>query len=191
MNIWSLASRSAFSRNLLTYVFFNICSIIAILTFIYYSTVEVIENEVAEVVETEIRSLEDVYRSGGLIELKNILARRIATADGDAIYLLSAPNNERIVGNLSQWPLDIKTNGAWTILPLYQTDLETTVLVGARAYTLDFGAKLLVGRDMRARRYFQNTLTEALIGALVLTLILALICGAFFFPTSVATIKIG
>ncbi len=175
----SLLPKSAYARNILAFVLFNVGSIAAILGFVYFSTVEVIENEVAEVVEAEIRSLEDEYRAGGLARLRTALSRRVEVADGDAIYLLSAPNNQRIVGNLSQWP-DIRTDGEWTLLSLYRTDTASTVLVGARAYTLGLGAKLLVGRDMRARRDFQETLTEAMIWALIIVVILALIGGVIF-----------
>lgn len=180
MTLWKIIPKSSFSQNILTYVVFNLCTLAAVLAFVYFSTVEVIENEVAEVVETEIRSLADVYKSGGLSELRIALIRRIEAADGDAIYLLSAPNNQRIVGNLSQWPRGIETDGEWTLVQLFRTDIDTTVLVGARAYNLGLGAKLLVGRDMRARRDFQDTLTEAMIGATILTIILTLLGGIIF-----------
>ena len=175
----SLLPKSAYARIILTYVLFTVGTIAGVLGFVYFSTVEVIENEVAEVVEAEIRSLEGEYRSGGLARLRTALSRRVEVADGDVIYLLSAPNNQPIVGNLSQWP-DINTDGEWTMLSLYRTDTESNVLVGARAYTLGLGAKLLVGRDMRARRDFQETLTEAMVGALLLVIILALIGGIIF-----------
>lgn len=180
MTLWKIVPKSAFSQNILTYVIFNLCTIAAVLAFVYFSTVEVIENEVAEVVETEIRSLADEYKSGGLGELRAALIRRIEVSDGDAIYLLSAPNNQRIVGNLSQWPRGIETDGEWTVVQLFRTDTDATVLVGARAYNLGLGAKLLVGRDMRARRDFQDTLTEAMIGATILTVILTLLGGILF-----------
>jgi hypothetical protein len=176
---FSILPKSAYLRIILTYVLFTAATITGVLVFVYFSTVEVIENEVSEVVEAEIRSLEDEYRSGGLTRLRAALARRVETADGDAIYLLAAPNNQRIVGNLSQWPPDINTNGDWTILSLYRTDTQSEVLVGARAYTLGLGAKILVGRDMRARRDFQETLTDAMAVASILVLILALL-GAIF-----------
>lgn len=176
----SILPNSAYLRIILTYVLFTAATITGVLVFVYFSTVEVIENEVAEVVATEIRSLEDEYRSGGLARLRAALARRVETADGDAIYLLTAPNNQRIVGNLSQWPPNINTNGDWTILSLYRTDTQSEVLVGARAYSLGLGAKILVGRDMRARRDFQETLTEAMVVAFVLVLILALLGGVIF-----------
>ncbi len=176
----SILPNSAYLRIILTYVLFTAATITGVLVFIYFSTVEVIENEVAEVVATEIRSLEDEYRSGGLARLRAALARRVDTADGDAIYLLTAPNNQRIVGNLSQWPPNINTNGDWTILSLYRTDTQSEVLVGARAYSLGLGAKILVGRDMRARRDFQETLTEAMAVAFFLVLILALLGGVIF-----------
>ncbi len=177
---FSILPKSAYLRIILTYVLFTAATITGVLVFVYFSTVEVIENEVSEVVEAEIRSLEDEYRSGGLTRLRAALARRVETADGDAIYLLAAPNNQRIVGNLSQWPPDINTNGDWTILSLYRTDTQSEVLVGARAYTLGLGAKILVGRDMRARRDFQETLTEAMAVASILVLILALLGGVIF-----------
>lgn len=172
--------KSAYARNILTYLLFNVVTIGAVLGYIYFSTVEVIENEVAEVVETEIRALEEEYIANGLRGLRAALSRRIETADGDAVYLLAAPNNQPIVGNLSQWPIDIATDGEWTIVTLLRTDTSQSILVGARAYSLGLGAKILVGRDMRARRDFQNTLTGAMIGALILMVILATIGGAVF-----------
>ena len=52
MNSLSMFSKSAYARNILTYLLFNVVTIGAVLGYIYFSTVEVIENEVAEVVET-------------------------------------------------------------------------------------------------------------------------------------------
>ncbi len=177
--IWVLP-KSAYARNILLYLLFNLITIGTVLGFIYFSTVEVIENEVAEVVETEIRALEDEYITGGIPRLRAALSRRIETADGDAVYLLSAPNNQPIIGNLSQWPTAINTDGEWTVLSLRRNDTGESILVGARAYSLGIGSKILVGRDMRARRDFQNTLTEAMIGALVVVIILATIGGIVF-----------
>ena len=180
MTGFSIIPKSAYARNILTYVAFNVGTIAAVLGFVYYSTIGVIENEVSEVVETEIRALEDEYRAGGLVRLRDAVSRRVDTADGDAIYLLSAPNNQPIVGNLRQWPETIRTDGEWTILNLVRNDTGENILVGARAYSLGLGSKILVGRDMRARRDFQDTLTEAMIGALIVVLILATIGGVIF-----------
>ena len=180
MNSLSMFPKSAYARNILTYLLFNVVTIGAVLGYIYFSTVEVIENEVAEVVETEIRALEEEYIANGIPGLRAALSHRIENADGDAVYLLSAPNNQPIVGNLLQWPNDITTDGEWTIVTLIRRDTSQSISVGARAYSLGLGAKILVGRDMRARRDFQNTLTGAMIGAILLMIILATIGGAVF-----------
>ncbi|MBU0723870.1 MAG: HAMP domain-containing histidine kinase [Alphaproteobacteria bacterium] len=156
-------------------------SAVLLLSFIWWTTAGVIERQVGETVEAELRGLADQYRTEGPRGLIQAIDRRSSrgAGDPDGIYLLTDPLGRRVAGNIDTWPAGVQTDGQWTRLEVFRADVERRRLIGARAFALGGGYRLLVGRDMVALGSFQAVLLEALIWGVGVTLVLGLISGIF------------
>ena len=147
--------------------------------FIYWSTIAVIEDEVRETVGAEIRGMAEQFSESGLARLVAVIQERTSSdVNPEAVYLLADQFGHRIAGNLGDWPPTIVPDGSWQTVELIRKDLNATVLVGARAYSLlPRGYRLLVGRDMRARTEFRERVVRSLIGAAAIAFLLSVIAG--------------
>ncbi len=173
-----LSSSGTFRFALLYALLFGLA---ALLLFggLYWSTAALIERQVADTVAAELRALSDRYRSEGMSGLQLAIEQRSAAgADPESVYLLADAGLQPLAGNLRNWPEEAVPDGSWVQLQLYRRDQEGgPVLVGARAFHLPNGSRLLVGRDMEARRHFQTTLLRNLAITLGLTLVIGLAGG--------------
>ncbi len=170
--------RNATSRLIAVHLLLVALSTALVLAFVYVSTKRVIEGEVREVVEAELRGLAGEYESGGTRGLVRAIERRMAS-DGrqDAVYLLADAEGQPIAGNLSRWPPEFGTSDRWIELELYRTDHERPARVSAASFHLPGGERLLVGRDAQARAAFDRTLFRAVVWALAAAGGLALASG--------------
>ena len=101
-------------------------------------------------ITNDATALADHYSLGGAPLLAEAINDRLAeNVDGDAIYLLIDPLNNRIAGNLDVWPNGLDQVDAWYELPVTRKGTHSVALL--RAYALDNGDQLLVGRDVRSR----------------------------------------
>lgn len=169
--------RGASFRFAVLYTLLFATSMAALGSFVYWSSVEVIERQVADTVQAELRGLAEQYAVQGLPRLLEVIEQRSAPGgDTDNVYLLVGPGLRRLAGNLQSWPVAAEPDGEWLRLKLFRT-LEHTepVLVGARAFELRGGFRLLVGRDMQARESLRRTILEAIAWGLGAALLL----GAF------------
>lgn len=166
--------RGASFRFAILYALLFSASMAIVGSFVYWSSVDVIERQVANTVQAELRGLAEQYAERGLPRLVEVVSQRSAPGgDTDNVYLLVSPNNQRLAGNLLSWPETAQPDGEWLRLELYRTlERPEPVLVGGRAFALRGGYRLLVGRDMGARETLRRRILEALgsglAGALVL-----------------------
>lgn len=171
--------RSAASRLVLVHLALVALSTALVLAFVYYSTRSVIEGQVRDVVETEIRALADDYRTGGMLGLAIAIERRLSSDErDDTVYLLADAHGRRVAGNLAGWPPVVPARGGWVEVDLYRSDRDRVSTISAAALPLD-GGRLLVGRDSRAEAVFRRTLLRALGWALGASSLLALASGWF------------
>jgi len=170
--------RNATSRLIAVHLALVAISTALVLAFVYWSTKSVIDAEVREVVEADLRGLSDEYQRLGVTGLADAIERRLLLpGERDDIYLLADQNGHRIAGNLANWPPGVSPGAGWTQLTHQRTDSGQSVLVSAASFRLAGGESLLVGRDARARAAFDRTLVQALIWASGVTGILALLTG--------------
>lgn len=170
--------RNATSRLIAVHLLLVALSTALVLAFVYVSTKRVIEGEVREVVEAELRGLAGEYDSGGTLGLAQAIERRTASdARQDAVYLLADAEGQPIAGNLRRWPPEFGTSDRWVELELYRTDHERPARVSAASFHLPGGERLLVGRDAQARAAFDRTLFRAVVWALAAAGGLALASG--------------
>jgi len=171
-------SRSAAFRFALVYALLFSLSLLLLFGGFYWSTATLIEQQVSDTVAAELRALADRYRDEGIDGLQAAVQQRSAPgADQENVYLLTNRRLQPLSGNLRAWPEGVVPDGSWWQLHLYRRGQDGPVLIGARAYQLSDGSRLLVGRDMEARRHFQNKLLQNLVISLVLTLAIGITGG--------------
>ncbi len=170
--------RNATSRLLAAHLVLVALSTAMVLAFVYYSTRDVIEAGVREVVAADLRGLGDDYRDGGVLGLTRAINRRLADRGRrDTVYLLADHQGNRIAGNLAGWPPVVPPQSGWVELDLYRNDRERVTTLSVAAITLPTGERLLVGHDSEAQRKFRRTLLGALGWALAAAGLLALASG--------------
>lgn len=169
--------KSATLRLLLLYLLASFISAALALAIVYVGVTRLLEGQTATVVEAELRGLVDDYAQGGQFELRSAILRRTQSReDDDAVYLYATSSGAPLAGNLSSWP-DIPLDGRWRKVTLVRTDVRKRVLVGGRAFQLEGGSRLFVGRDLRAQRQFEGILTLTLVALLVFFLLAGSFAG--------------
>ena len=159
-----------------------------ILGFIYYTTAVFIDEQASETILAESTGLREQYRSNGLAGLIAVVAERSARDRADnAIYLLTDPNYQRIVGNLSTWPRQLRPAGGFVEFAIQSIDRDAppdadpgASLARAEVFRLVSGHYLLVGRNLQEHLLFQEVVTQSLLWALVITVGFGLIGGLVF-----------
>lgn len=177
MPLPNLFRTTAFRLTVL-YLLLFVASVVAILGFIYWSTVAVIDRQAAATIDAEITGLADQYKDRGLGGLMDAVRERAGeNGNRDNVYLLWDPQTGPLAGNLAAWPPSAAGVSEWVHLTLVRREEQRTVPheVTARTFQLAGGYRLLVGRDMYERTKFRrlvvNTLTWSLAGALALGLL--------------------
>jgi signal transduction histidine kinase len=169
--------RSAGIRLALVYATVFGLSAFALAFSLWYSTVGLLERQVEVAVRNDAAALLDHFTVGGVPSLSTAIQDRLSDkVDGDAIYLLMDPLQNRIVGNLDHWPTGLDSTDAWYELPVTRQGTASVALL--RAYDLQGGYQLLVGRDVRAKAHLRHLLQAGLLWAMGIMAVLGII-GAF------------
>jgi signal transduction histidine kinase len=154
----------------------------ALLLSVYLLTQRAMERQVDLVVETEIESLREDYRSGGRKRLIDVLDKR--TDDWGrlgAAYLLIDKQGVVLAGNLPAWPTMSNSVGAWREFDITVNEQGRAVNhpVRAAVVALD-GNRLLVGTDVSERRRFTQRLRAMTFWGIGLTAALIAVTGWWF-----------
>ncbi len=143
----------------------------AILSYVYYSTVGLLERQTQETIHAEVEGLADQYRIRGMPGILDIVVRRSRETDG-GLYALNGPDGARIAGNIANLPKEFDKDGGWVDFPIRVNGQDRTV----RAYHVELTGEyeLVVGRDVQSLRLFGIVIRNTLYWALGLSLILGL-----------------
>ena len=179
-----LINTSAFRLAAIYFTLFA-TSVLALLTFIYFSTADFVEAQAEETIDAEIRGLAEQYREHGLAGLVEIIDQRIAAAQrtpsriDDTIYLMTDPLLHKLAGNLETWPETVERGSGWVSFPVTEKIGDTTESDNARAsvVVLPGNFHLLVGRNLRDARLFRLRITNTMGWAALITLGLGVIGG--------------
>ena len=172
--------RTATFRLALIYLALFGISVVALVAFLYVSSVRVIERQTDETIEAEITGLSEQYRGDGLLGLRAAIAER-SRGQRHSLYLLVAPGQRVIAGNLDAWPRVATGPKGWLNFSFGQPvgrDFETRE-ARARHILLDNGFQLLVGRDIQQRLEIDALIRESLVWAVALLLVFGLAGGVF------------
>jgi len=182
--VTGLINTSAFRLAAIYFTLFA-TSVLALLTFIYFSTADFVESQAEETIDAEIRGLAEQYREHGLAGLVEVIDQRIAAAQrtqthvDDTIYLITDPLLHKLAGNLETWPQTVERGSGWVSFPVTEKIGGSTEIDNARAsvIVLPGNFHLLVGRNLRDARLFRLRITNTMGWAALITLGLGVIGG--------------
>lgn len=155
-------------------------SAVILLGFIYFATVGLIDKETNAAIEAEIRGLTEQYSELGIDGLTRVIKERSGNeADQGAVYMLADDQLKLLAGDISVWPsgtLTIDHRIRFTI-GTNHSNSDGTHEVVAQMFELSGGYHLLVGRDIEDRLGFQRLITDSLLWALAITIVLSMVGG--------------
>jgi signal transduction histidine kinase len=147
---------------------------LALAVFLWWSTAGLLDRQTDAAINADTQGLSERYAEGGLLALEETIEQRLAAnVDDDAIYLLVDPAYRKLVGNLERWPPNLRLDADW-----YQVAIERAGRRGmARLHHFELpgGFHLLVGRDVEAHAQMARLLTDALLWACGVALLLGII----------------
>lgn len=157
-------------------------SVLALLSFIYFSTANFVEKQTEETIDAEITGLTEQYQQRGLAGLVEIIRTRSADEQSDAtLYLITSARLEPLVGNLSAWPSATQIRPGWISFPVQGRgrDAGETDSALASVFVLPGGYRLLVGRNLRDAEAFRTRINRTLAWSALATLALGVAGGLF------------
>lgn len=148
--------------------------------YVAWHTRQLIESQVAENVATEVRSLAEQYRMGGIQRLVFAIDRR-TRRPGSSIYLLSNFAGEVLASNVSDLPLGLLETPGTRFTPYRRSEEPGAKenLAFVQVFLLPGGYRLLVGRDVEERDTVRQMVVRPAQGALLLILVLGVVGGFF------------
>jgi signal transduction histidine kinase len=148
----------------LSFAYLLIFTIFAFVTlgYVAWNAQRLLTEQFISSIETEINSLSDQYRFGGLRRLVNNVERR-SRAPGALLYLVTTESGERIAGNVGALPSEtLGRTGQFETLYNRTDETETRPDVAiVRVYLLPGGFRLLVGRDVGERIRLRDIIQRA------------------------------
>lgn len=166
--------RSASFRLALIYAALFVLSVGTLFTTVYVTATAAMQDDMAEVLRTEALQLGEIHRQFGLLGVAEQITRRMNfRTRGPIYYLLQAPTQQVVVGNLPGMP---PVDGVIDFV----RDPESEEPAGGRGkltgfgLTLRDGSFLLVAQDASRLVDMQRAIQQAFASAGALTLLLAI-----------------
>ncbi|QFT00854.1 Signal-transduction histidine kinase senX3 [Labrenzia sp. THAF191b] len=173
---------TAFKLSLLYIAVFTVMSGV-LLFYLADNTDNLMSEQVVQSVDSELKTLADVYVRGGVRDLVETIDRRSRHPDA-SLYLLVDFAGNALVGNIARLPTTVleEADGGlrrvrYTRLGQDAEDVERQAMV--RTFELRGGFRLLVGRDLGDQLRFSNLLANALRLWLVVVVVMAAITWLF------------
>ncbi|HEY4041411.1 MAG TPA: ATP-binding protein [Rhodopila sp.] len=164
--------RSAGFRFGAVYALLLAVSATALAMFLWWATAGLLDRQTEAAINADAQGLSERWADGGLPALVVTIEERLAqNIDDDAIYLLTDPEMKRLAGNLANWPPSVTTAGPWYELPVMRAGMKSLATV--QRYELPGGFHLLIGRDVQVRSQLRKMLTDALLWAAGVVLLMA------------------
>lgn len=148
-----------------------------VLTSLGYNLRKLLDEQISETVEAEIRGLSDVYRRGGIRGLVDAVEQRSRQPNA-SLYLVTTFTGESIVGNVAALPPGVlqRPGIAETTYQRAGESMQTHRAL-ARIFILQGGFRLLVGHDLQDRDALGRVMSRALITSLIWLVLIGTIGG--------------
>jgi len=142
-------------------------SIGAVLGYVYWNTVVLLQEQTDDTIGAEVQGLAEQYRQRGLNGLVEVIKERSKDHTG-SVYLFTNFVGRRMAGNLDSLPVGAVGQEGWFEFPYRVRTPKGREKHLARAYhlVLNGGYTLIVGRDVEERREFAALIRTALFWAL-------------------------
>ena len=154
---------------------------VSVIGYTAWHTRELIQNQVADDLDREVRYLADQYRVGGIQRLVYVIDRR-SRRPGSSIYMLANYQGEVLAANVSDLSLGL-LDAAGTRFTTYnrQDDggASRSHVAFVQVFILPGGYRLLVGRDIEERDTLRDLVARPAQWAVVLIVVLGLAGGVF------------
>jgi signal transduction histidine kinase len=171
---------TAFKLSVIYFVVFSAFAV-AFVLYLSWSTNAILEEQLKDTIEAEIRGLAEQGRIGGLAAIFQVIEER-SHQPGASLYLITDVNGRILTGNIAQVPADLfERSGMGMVTVPYERNLgEGPVhLAMVQVLRLPGGFWMLVGRDIGEREEIQAVIGRALIWAVALMIGLALVSWFF------------
>jgi len=159
-----LGIRSAGRRFALLYALMFGASSCLLAISLWYSTIGLVQHQVENAIRSDDIALlaTAAQPNGGLADVIAAINSRLAAPENAGnIYLVLDAQGIRMAGNLDGWPPGLTQMEAWYQLPVSRQGQASVALL--RAEVLPGGARIIVGRDVRARAALWHVLRNGLI----------------------------
>jgi len=139
-------------------------SILAFAAFLWWSTAGLLDRQTEAAINADTQGLLERYVESGLAALEDTIEQRLSgNVDDDAIYLLTDPALHRLAGNLEHLPLSVLREQGYYELKLERAGGRSMAQV--QQLELPGGFHLLVGRDVQVHAQMARLLTDSLLWA--------------------------
>jgi len=165
----------------LVYVAVFTALLVGLIVYIFTMTDDLLDRQLRETIDAEIRGLSDQYRVRGLTGLVNSVERR-SVAPGASLYLITDFAGNRIAGNIDSLTQSLIANPDGEARPVYYVRLGPSGEEEARprpalvrVFVLPGGFRLLVGRDLEERTEFRAIIAQAAQWSLLVAIVFGLL----------------
>ena len=146
----------------------------ALALFLWWATAGLLDRQTEAAINADAQGLSERWAEGGLSSLIVTIEDRLAqNIDDDAIYFLADRSMHRVAGNLERWPAKVSTAGPLYELPVMRAGMRS--LANVQRFDLPGGFHLLIGRDVQVRAQLRGLLTDALLWAVLVVVLMATI----------------
>jgi signal transduction histidine kinase len=155
-------------------------SVVALLMFIYFTTLKEVKNQIENTVTVQITELTTTLKKRGV---KRTIADIHSLIEQDtenmSLYLLLDKHGEILAGNLKLWPEGLNEKDIWNNFELEQEGQADDYIEVLARTSSSTNYKLLVGYKLKHLYKLRTIIIRVLLVSLGLSLLIAAICSMF------------
>lgn len=158
---FSFLRTSAFRLTSIYVVFFAV-SVSAVLSYVYFQTIGLLERQNQETIKSEVVGLADQYNTGGVEALISAI-KRLEGLNRELQYMLADQAGTYVAGNLHSPPINAMRDNAWVDFSIMRGDENAVVGHPVRGFNaqLPKNYQLIVGMDVDNLAQFRNLMRGA------------------------------
>lgn len=173
--------QSTLFRIALLYAGFFCLSVSILLSFVYFSIVREMEDQIKHRITAQINTAVSIYKSKGLEELKQQLSEFVEEEDeGLAISLLVDAKGKALAGNMESWPEEIEYSQKWLLFNIESSRGDDYVHVLAKDTELTNGYKLLMGYSLHGPNRTKQIVLDVVSISVLLAFIFTVVGSTLF-----------
>src|SRR3954469_10666581 len=156
------------------------CSVIGVLSFVYWATADFVERQTEATLAAKVNGLAEQYLQSGLSGLVQIVAARSAGDRGDGmLYLVTNPEGKPLAGNIADWPAGVPARPGPISFQLDITANGSLERHPARGilFAIPGGYRLLVGRDISEAEAYRDRIRTTLLWSGLVALAIGVLGG--------------